>query len=196
MSVSFATLGALIMSATILDSPIARCTATQMMMNWLPAPSDFRGDLHAALEAPDAADRLEKLTALSRCRLGYLETIQLERALGRGSGEEAPGFARARLAILASSTVDHLVPAIRVAGLRRRLLIDVYVGSLRAIPAGAARRGSPLHRFGPQIVLFSLTAHEAIARRSADGHRGRGGRDPGSVHRRVARLSGARPGRP
>ena len=48
---------------------------------------------------------------LAQCRLGYLETIQLEHALSRVSVEEAPGFSRARLAIVASSTVDHLVPA-------------------------------------------------------------------------------------
>jgi hypothetical protein len=133
------------------------------MMNWLPAASDFRGDLRAALEAPHSAECLGKLAALAQCRLGYLETIQLEHALSRVSVEDAPGFSRARLAIVASSTIDHLVPAIRVAALRRQLLLDVYVGQYGQYRQELLDETSPLHQFGPQIVLLSLTAREAIA---------------------------------
>ena len=132
-------------------------------MNWLPAPSDFRGDLRAALEAPQAADRVGKLATLADCRLSYLETIQVERALSRVSVAEAPGFSRIKLAIVASSTVDHLAPAIRVAGLRHRLLLDVYVGQYGQYRQELLDEASPLHRFGPQIVLISLTAREAVA---------------------------------
>ena len=133
------------------------------MMSWLPAPSDFRADLRAALEAPDSVERLRKLSALSRSRLGYLETLQLGRALSRISGEEAPGFSQARLALLASSTVDHLVPALRVAGLRHQLLLDVHVGQYGQYRQELLDESSPLHQFSPQFVLLSLTAREAIA---------------------------------
>ncbi|KPK54473.1 MAG: hypothetical protein AMJ63_03235, partial [Myxococcales bacterium SG8_38_1] len=133
------------------------------MMSWLPAPSDFRADLRAALEAPDSVERLRKLSALSRSRLGYLETLQLGRALSRISGEEAPGFSQARLALLASSTVDHLVPALRVAGLRHKLLLDVHVGQYGQYRQELLDESSPLHQFSPQFVLLSLTAREAIA---------------------------------
>lgn len=129
-------------------------------MNWLPAPSDFRGDLRRALEAPD---RLPRLAALARHRLGFLETIQVDRALGQVSADQATGFSPVRLAILASSTVDHLVPAIRVAGLRRRLLIDVHIGAYGQYRQQLLDAASPLHQFGPQIVLLSLTAREAVA---------------------------------
>lgn len=132
-------------------------------MNWLPAASDFRGDLRAALEAPHSAECIGKLAALAQCRLGYLETIQLAHALSRVSVEDAPGFSRARLAIVASSTIDHLVPAIRVAALRRQLLLDVYVGQYGQYRQELLDETSPLHQFGPQIVLLSLTAREAIA---------------------------------
>jgi FkbH-like protein len=130
------------------------------MMDWLPAPEDFRGCLRRALAS---ADRLEKLAALSQHRLGFLEMIQLDRALGKAFPESSQGFSSIRLAILASATVDHLVPAIRVCGLRRRLLIDVYVGPYGQYRQQLVDAASPLHQQHPQMVLLSLTAREAIA---------------------------------
>jgi len=67
------------------------------------------------------------------------------------------------LAILASATVDHLLPAIRVSGLRRRLLIDVHIGPYGQYRQQLLDADSPLHQLRPQIVLLSLTAREAIA---------------------------------
>lgn len=131
------------------------------MMDWLPAPRDFRGCLRLAQQS--SADRVERLAALAQHRLSLLETIQLDRALGPVCAESPPGFSFARLAVLASATVDHLVPAIRVSGLRRRLLLDVYVGPYGQYRQHLLDAESPLHRLRPQIVLFSFTAREAIA---------------------------------
>ena len=132
-------------------------------MSWLPAASDFRGDLRAALDQTKPTDRLEGLAALAGHRLGFLETVQLDRALARLDVKEASGFQTVRLAILSSSTVDHLPPAIRVAGLRRRLLIEVHSGSYGQYRQDLAIPTSALHRFKPQAALFSLSAREAIA---------------------------------
>src|SRR4030088_1991372 len=103
------------MQGTALRSPL---------MSWLPIAPDFRRDLRAALDTAKATDCLEKLASLAAYRLGFLETVPLDRAFGRLGLKEARGFLPIRLAVLSSSTVDHLPPAIRVAGLRRRLLID------------------------------------------------------------------------
>jgi len=133
------------------------------MMDWLPPAPNFRADLAAALESPNPKDRLERLAALAQHRLGYLETLQLDRALAGLTPEPELGFARVRLAILASSTVDHLPPAIRVAGLRRRLIVDVYVGPYGQYRQDLLDSNSSLHRFAPQFVLLSMTARDAIA---------------------------------
>ena len=130
-------------------------------MDWLPAPQDFRGRLRLALEP--SPDRVEKLAALAQHRLSFLEMIQLDRALGSAGAEPPRGFSSVRLAILASATVDHLLPAIRVSGLRRRLLIDVHIGPYGQYRQQLLDADSPLHRLRPQIVLLSLTAREAIA---------------------------------
>ena len=95
--------------------------ATRPIMTWLPVAANFRENLQAALESPKPVDFLEKLASLAQHRLGFLETLQLDRALSQWTLEPVAGFSLVRLAILASSTVDHLVPPIRVAGLRRRL---------------------------------------------------------------------------
>jgi FkbH-like protein len=133
------------------------------VMNWLPVARDFREDLRAALAQAEPTDALEGLAALAACRLGFLETVQLDRALARLNLKEAPGFQPIRLAILASSTVDHLPPAIRVAGLRRRLLIDLHGGDYGQYRQDLLDPASALPRFAPKAVLLSLSAREAIA---------------------------------
>jgi FkbH-like protein len=133
------------------------------LMSWLPIACDFRGDLRAALDRANLTDCVENLASLAAYRLGFLETIQLDRAFGRLGLKEASGFLPVRLAVLASSTVDHLAPAIRVAGLRRRLLIDVHSGAYGQYRQELIDPTSSLHQFAPQTMLFSLTAREALA---------------------------------
>jgi FkbH-like protein len=133
------------------------------IMSWLPIAGDFRGDLRTALAQAKPTDALDGLAALAERRLGFLETVQLDRALARLDLKEAPGFQPARLAILASSTIEHLPPAIRVAGLRRGLLIEVHSGAYGQYRQDLLDAGSALHRFAPQAALFSLSAREAIA---------------------------------
>ena len=131
------------------------------MIDWLPAPHDFRSCLRLAVES--SSDRIEKLAALAQHRLSFLETIQLDRAVGPVWGESPQGFSTIRLALLSSATADHLVPAIRVAGLRRRLLFDVHIGPYGQYRQQLLEAESPLHRLQPKIVLLSLSAREAIA---------------------------------
>jgi FkbH-like protein len=133
------------------------------MMSWLPVAPDFRGDLRATLKTANPTDCLESLASLAAYRLGFLETVQLDGALGRLGLKEAPGFLPIRLAVLASSTVDHLAPAIRVAGLRRRSLIDVHIGAYGQYRQDLLDPTASLRQFAPQTVLFSLTAREAFA---------------------------------
>jgi FkbH-like protein len=155
------------------------------MMNWLPIAGDFREDLRAALAREKPTDALEGLASLAAHRLGFLETVQLDRALARLGLKDAPGFQPVRLAILSSSTVDHLPPAIRVAGLRRKLLIDVHSGTYGQYRQDLLDPASALHRFQPQAALFSLTAREAIAGVALGAN---GGEVDGAIARFVAEL--------
>jgi FkbH-like protein len=131
-------------------------------MSWLPIAPDFPVNLGVALES-SPTDRLEKLALLAQYRLGYLETLQLDRALGQLILEPGSGFAIVRLAVLSSSTINHLPPAIRVAGLRRRMMIDVHTGAYGQYRQDLLDSASSLHKFAPQIVLFSISARDTIA---------------------------------
>jgi FkbH-like protein len=133
------------------------------MMDWLPPPTDFRHSLKSALAACDPMERLERLYALSQFRLGFVETIQLDNALKGTALESVSGFTRIRLAILASSTVDHLLPGIRIAGLRRKLLFELYIGSFGQYRQELFDLASGLHRFKPEITLVTLGCRETIA---------------------------------
>ena len=131
-------------------------------LSWLPPPTDFRAELKLALEGPSPAACLERLISLARQRLGYLETLQVDRALDRLKGAPAGGIPSVKLAILASSTVDHLLPGIRVAGLRRGLMIDVHKGGYGQYRQELLNTDSWVYQFAPQFVLLSITARETI----------------------------------
>jgi FkbH-like protein len=132
-------------------------------MDWLPAPTHFREELRALQSTPSGAARLEKVAELSRYRLTYLETIQLDRAIREIAVDDKTIFQRVRLAILASSTTDHLVPGIRVAALRLRMIIDSHLGAYGQYRQELIDNSSPLYDFKPQVILFSISAREAVA---------------------------------
>jgi FkbH-like protein len=134
-----------------------------MKMNWLPVAPDFSGDLRTALKSEGPQDYLEKLTSLAQYQLGFLETLQLGKALDRLTLKPTFSSSPVRLAILASSTVDHLSPAIRVGGLRRRMLIDIHTGAYGQYRQDLLESTSSLYQFAPQTILFSLTARDTIA---------------------------------
>jgi len=144
------------MSSVVTMNTSIRCPT----MTWLPLAPSFRGDFRAALEAANPTERLEKLASLAAYRLGLLETVQLDRAFSQLDLKEAPAFPLVRLAVLGSATTDHLAPAIRVAGLRRRLLIDVHNGAYGQYRQDVLDPNSSLRQFAPQTILFSLSARE------------------------------------
>ena len=74
-------------------------------MTWLPVPPEFRGDLRTAVESPLVDDCLDKLARLSQHQLGFLETMQLDRALGRIAAGQHPGFTTVKLAVLSGEHV-------------------------------------------------------------------------------------------
>jgi len=123
--------------------------------------NDFRLQLQAVLAETDKRARLDGLAILAQSRLGFVETIQLDRALVRSAAESIDGYARLRLAVLSSNTIDHLLPAIRVAGLRYRLRIEVFAGSFGQYRQELLDPASPLLQFRPDLILLSLDARQA-----------------------------------
>jgi FkbH-like protein len=131
-------------------------------LHWLPIVQDFRGKLRAAAQLTDTSQRLDALAELSRHQLDPLQTMQVARLTGDAHDATPVGWSVVKLALLASHTVEPLVPAIRVAGLRRNILVNTYVCNYGQYRQELIDTGSKLHAFAPQFVLFAIAAQEAL----------------------------------
>ena len=134
-------------------------------MEWSPLPhDDFRPAVRSARAIDDADVRIERLWKPANCRLGYLELLQLDDAWRAGlDTPAATSLPAVRIAVLSSSTVDHLASALRVAGLRRRMRVDVYTGMFGQLRQELHDPDSPLHRFRPDDALFALSSRTMTA---------------------------------
>ena len=136
------------------------------MMEWLRLEPDFRDRLRklAVNESPAAAWRVA--VVLANTRLDFLATNRLDEVVRRCVGEASPGELGAtevRIAILGSSTNTHLLPAIRVAGLRRNLHVTTYEADYGQYWQELVDPESVLHEFRPTAILFALDPYHVAA---------------------------------
>jgi FkbH-like protein len=130
----------------------------------LPAPNDFGNALKSAASMAQGENDYSALASLAQCDLTYLQAIQFDQVLRQIDPDVLPNYVSLRLAVLSSSTVTHLLPAIRVAGFDRRLIFELY-----ETPFGQYRQelldpDSSLSRFQPQFLLFSFSARDPLSR--------------------------------
>lgn len=133
---------------------------------WLPKNADWSDEIRALGENPG----WDRFTALANCRMDFLRTERLDK-LARGAfAQSPPPGAKSpcvRLAILGSSMVSHLIPAIRVAFMRRGLWADVYTNSFGQYLQDLMDPGSALHAFKPNVILFAFDARHVLGKISA-----------------------------
>jgi FkbH-like protein len=130
-----------------------------MNMFWLPKNPLFAQELAAVQKAsPEATWGL--LSSIAQHDLNFLETLQLDKALKKFVDSQSPALIpqTVRLALLSSSTVDHLLPGIQVGGLRRNLWISAYVADYGQSLQELVDPASALHGFKPNVVLVSVDA--------------------------------------
>ncbi len=125
---------------------------------WLPLNPHWRAELNALRTNPQPG--LTDLLHLATARLDTLQTLQLDRALTRflhaSSGPTPPPTVR--VALLGSSTLRHLLPSLRIAGLRRGLLLELYETAYGQYMQELLDPASPLAAFRPDLVLLALDA--------------------------------------
>lgn len=134
-------------------------------LHWLPDNPRWIEQLATVVPASDAtAAPWDLMVALARTRLSAMQTIQLDRrrAKALSAPPEALATKPVRLAVLGASTVAHLVPAIRVGGLRRAMWIDTYTPDYGQYTQELLNPASALYKFAPNAVLFLLDAHHLI----------------------------------
>ncbi|MET0430181.1 MAG: HAD-IIIC family phosphatase, partial [Microvirga sp.] len=132
-------------------------------LHWLAMPGDFRSGLSQALAETEAEARWEALVALAGLRLDFLQTMKLDRALSRTVAfHDRPGEARIKVALVGSSTLEHLVPAIRIGALRRGLLVEPWLAPFGQWRQDILDPRSGLHRFAPNAVLLCLDSASLV----------------------------------
>lgn len=135
-------------------------------LDWLPKAEDFRASLkHLRNLEPNAV--WVQAVALAGHDLDFIQTNALDHVIRSKLGADtlvAEGVPTIRLAVLGSSTVTHLLPGIRVAGLRRNLRIIVYEADYGQYRQELLDPGSSLYHFLPDTVLFALDAYHLAAR--------------------------------
>jgi FkbH-like protein len=138
-------------------------------LNWLPARDGWDETLQFAKRlhvVRDGAELAAALRELATSRMEFAQMGKLDRTLQRvlaASGGGLPGLEPVRLAILGSATTSHLPSAIRVAGLRRGLAIEIYEAPYGMYWQQLMDPDSGLHPFRPQVVLLALDARHLAA---------------------------------
>ncbi len=134
---------------------------------WLPRVAGWNDRLRA-VAAPEAAAGTE-LVALAGARIDFVQTNRLDKAVRRqGSAVSDGGTRPVRLAVLGSSTMDHLLPAIRVGGLRRSIAIETFAADYGNYLQALIDPASPLARFQPTDVLFALDQRHLLGAPRSD----------------------------
>jgi FkbH-like protein len=124
----------------------------------------FQCEIEAAVDAENVEQRLARLARLAAGEPSYLETIQIDRAIAALPRHEQRSHAVVRLAALGATTIDHLLPALRVAGLRRHLLVDMFAGHFGQYRQELLGDDSPLVEFRPQFIVLAPTTDDIVAR--------------------------------
>ena len=105
---------------------------------------------------------METLARLANTRLSFVETMQVDAALSKIPHTSNSRFEDVKLAVLAASTIDHLLAPIRVAGLRHGLRVVTYASAYGQYRHELLDLESQLYAFHPDTVLFSLVARDFI----------------------------------
>lgn len=101
------------------------------------------------------------MVRLANTRLDFVQVARLDKLLQRSllAGTGDIGSSRSlKLAVMSSSTVDHLIPALRVAALRGNFQLQTFTGDYGMYRQALQNQKSELFEFGPDALLFAFDA--------------------------------------
>jgi FkbH-like protein len=133
-------------------------------LHWLPSDDNWRARFTRMRQETTAShkDIWHEAVALANQQMDFVRTNALDQAvqtLFQDTPPNALGIASIRLAMLGSCTMAHLHGAIRVAGMRRNILINIYENTYGQYYQELADTGSALHAFNPTVLLLAQDAH-------------------------------------
>lgn len=132
-------------------------------LDWLVRDGDL--PLLTDSAVPSAHDLARDLQMLAHHDLTFSQVLKLDRRLQKlagASGGRLPGPEPLRIAVIGSATLDHLLPALRVVGIRHGYQIDILLGDYGQYLNDILDRQSALHAFAPDVVLIALDADHCI----------------------------------
>ena len=135
----------------------------ELNMPWLPRTPDWAQRLDALPR--ESAPDWSALMRLAEENLDFVQTGKLDKRLVKAYGAAPPEALTTRpvrLAVLGSSTMDHLLPGLRVGALRHRLWMRVYVSAYGQAEREALDPASGLYAFAPDAVLLAFDAPHLI----------------------------------
>jgi len=133
---------------------------------WLPKNADWSDEVRSL----GTTAGWGRFVSLANCRMDFLQTERLDKLARKSFGDHPPSGTTSpavRLAILGSSMVSHLIPAIRVAFMRRGIWAEIYTNPFGQYLQDLMDAGSALHAFKPNVVLFAFDARHALGRANA-----------------------------
>jgi FkbH-like protein len=133
--------------------------AKALELYWLPPSADFSSKIKLIDTLTDPSRAWAELNALAESRLDFIRTNRLDASLCRHFRQAPPpGIATrpVKLAMLSSSTVGHLVPAMRIGALRRGIWMSVHEGEFGQYQQEMLDSTTALHDFKPDVVLFAF----------------------------------------
>jgi len=137
------------------------------MLHWLPDDPNWRARLKALATARAAPTQAwAEAIALARLRCDFVRAGALDQTVRALFDAKPPAGLTTkpiRLAILSSCTTTHLHAALRVAGLRRGLWIDIYENDFGQYRQELWDEKSALHAFAPTHVLLALDSRHLSA---------------------------------
>lgn len=131
-------------------------------LHWLAVEPEWRARLKALRQrAAFDAEAWDEAISLAGTQLDFVGVNALDETVRRLSGGQPPADLATRpvrLAILGSSTLTHLHPAIRVGALRRGIWVTTYENDYGLYLQELHDPASALYAFQPDAVLFSFDA--------------------------------------
>lgn len=130
---------------------------------WLPESPDLSVDLRRL--SSEKQLNWAELVRIANTRMDFVQTNRLDKILQRflaTEGNDAAPWRSLRMAVLGSSTMDHLLPALRVAALRRNLSLHTFSGDYGMYFQDLQDEASALFEFKPDIMLFAFHASHLI----------------------------------
>ena len=127
---------------------------------WLPKNENWREALSKLDSCENLGEVWRSLVALANTRVDFLQTQRLDSILQRHFASDPPlGIETKpiRLAVLGSSTQNHLIPSIRVAALRRGIWLTTYESAYGQYFQELLNTDSGLYTFRPDAVLIAVS---------------------------------------